>query len=157
METTTLLQLRHLLLDSRVLTVAVVVDGDPLAGLLPFLAEPDLQSVVVHTSSLARHSRGLATGAPYSLAIHEPDRPEHDPMALPRFIASGHVAAVGDEARPELEKRWLERFASARSTLPLGDFEFRRLRLESARLILGFAQAHGIGSEALAAAAALRP
>jgi len=157
MEPTTLLELRHLLLDTRVLTVAVLVDGDPLAGLLPFLAEPDLQSVVVHTSRLARHSRGLAVGAPHSLVIHEPDRPEHDPMALPRLIASGQVEAVSDAARPALQERWLARFASARSTLPLGDFEFRRLRLESARLILGFAQAHGIGSETLAAAAELRP
>ncbi len=156
MDDPSLRQLRHLLLDTRVLTVAVTIDDEPVAGLLPFLAEADLQSVVVHVSRLARHTRGLGPGAACSLAIHEPDRPELDPMALPRFLSSGHVEAVGDETRPALAARWLERFASARSTLPLGDFEFRRLRLESGRLITGFAQAQGVGPESLAAAARLK-
>ena len=52
--------LRELLDGQRVLSLAVLVDGAPCAGLLPFAALPERNGVLIHASRLARHSRGLA-------------------------------------------------------------------------------------------------
>lgn len=148
--------LRRIMLEPRILTLAVQVEGELVVGVLPFLADSDLRSLVVHTSRLARHSRGLVPGAPFSAAIHEPDRPDADPLALPRLLISGTVAAVVDGERRRLETSWVARFPSAVMTLGLGDFDFRRLRIGSGRLIAGFAQAFTVGESQLAEATALR-
>ena len=80
MESSDLQLLRRLLTEEKILTLAVVVDGVPVAGVLPFRAEPGLSSLLVHTSALARHSRGLVPGAPFSAAIHLPLAPGVDPL-----------------------------------------------------------------------------
>ena len=54
--------LRRLLIDSRVLALSVRVGDEPTIGLLPFLAASDLQSLLVHVSRLARHTKGLVDG-----------------------------------------------------------------------------------------------
>lgn len=156
MEPKVLARLRRLLLETRLLTLAVARDGELVVGVMPFLAENDLRSLVIHTSRLAKHARGLTAGAPYSAALHEPDRDDRDPLAVQRLLFSGTVAAVVDSERRRLEAVWVERFPSAVMTLGLGDFDFHRLRIETARLISGFAQAYTIGERQLAAAAALR-
>lgn len=151
-----LTRLRRLLHETRILTLAVVRDGELVVGVMPFLAESDLRSLVIHTSRLAKHARGLTPTAPFSAAIHEPDRDDLDPLALHRLLVSGTVASVGEAERRRLEAAWVERFPSAVMTLGLGDFDFHRLRIETARLITGFAQAYTVGERHLAAAAALR-
>jgi len=151
----TLRVLRRLMTEVRVLGLAVVVDGEPVAGLLPFLAATDLLSLDVHVSRLARHTRGLGAGAAFSAVLHEPDRVEADPMALPRLLVRGHVESIGESELARLRHAWTSRFPSAMLTLELGDFEFRRLAIDGGRLIVGFSQAFGVGPETLAAARAL--
>lgn len=148
--------LRQILTEPRILTLAVQPAGELVLGVLPFLAESDLRSLVVHASRLAKHSRGLLAGAPFSAAIHEPDHADADPLALPRLLVAGTVAAVADAERRRLKSAWVTRFPSAVMTLSLGDFDFHRLRIDSGRLIAGFAQAYSIGPRQLAEAAALR-
>jgi heme iron utilization protein len=152
----TVSMLRRLVTESRILTLAVQPAGELVLGVLPFLAESDLQTLVVHASRLAKHSRGLFAGAPFSAAMHEPDHPDADPLALPRLLFSGAVEAVADAERRRLESAWIERFPSAVMTLSLGDFAFHRLRIASGRLIAGFAQAYSIGPRQLELAAAQR-
>ena len=147
--------LRTLLTEEQLLTLAVVVDGEPVAGVLPFLADSGLQSLVVHTSSLARHSRGLTLGARYAAAIVRPLRRDEDPLQPCRLLLEGVVEAPAAEERADLAVRWVDRFASAAMTVDLGDFVFRRLRITGGRLVSGFARAHGLSSRLLAEAAAL--
>jgi putative heme iron utilization protein len=155
MDDASLRLLRHLLADTRLLSVAVVVDGEPLAGVVPFLAAPGFGSLLVHVSRLARHTRGLETGAAWSGALQEPDTSELDALAVPRLILSGHVEEVAPGELETLGSAWAERYPSAAMTLALGDFRFRRLAVESGRLIAGFAQAAGVSPRVLAEAAAL--
>jgi len=155
MDDASLRLLRHLLADTRLMSVAVVVEGEPLAGVVPFLAAADFGSLVVHVSRLARHSRGLEAGAAWSGALQEPDRADLDALAVPRLILSGRVEEIAPEDADALGAAWAERFPSAAMTLALGDFRFRRLRVESGRLIAGFAQAAGVSARVLADAAAL--
>lgn len=147
--------LRSLLVDSRVLTLALVEEGAPVAGVSPFLAATGLQSLYVHGSRLLRHMKVLAPGLPFSAAIHEPDRPELDPLRLRRLLLEGEVSALDEEERTEIAARWAARFPSAAMTLGLGDFAFHRLDLRAGRLIAGFGSAHGVGPRVLAEAAGL--
>lgn len=155
MEPSELKLLRRLLTEERILTLAVVVDGVPVAGVLPFRAEPDLASLLVHTSGLARHSRGLAPGAPFSAAIHLPLAPGADALQSQRVVLEGVIEAVAAEDRDAVSAAWVAAFPSAAMTVGLGDFVFHRLRLGGGRLISGFARASGLSPRLFAEAAAL--
>lgn len=142
---------RSLLAEQRLLTLAVLVDGAPCAGLLPFVASADLRAVVVHSSRLARHSRGLADGAPCSAVIHQPDGPALDPLQVPRLLVEGVVATVarGTSDYDELRERYLAKLPTSAPTFALGDFDLHRLELRSARLVVGFARAVRVELEQL--------
>jgi putative heme iron utilization protein len=143
--------LRRLLVEQPVLAIAVVVDGEPVAGLLPFLSTPDRGALVVHASRLARHSAGLADGARWSAVIHSAAGPGDDPLQVPRVTLHGRALSV-DNAGPErarLEQAWLARFPSASLTVGLGDFAFHRLEIEGGRLVAGFARALNLSRETL--------
>lgn len=155
MDDSSLALLRHLLIDVRVLTLAIDVKGDRVVGVLPFLADPDLRSLLVHTSRLAKHTRGLTAGASFSAALHEADHADADPLALPRLLFAGTVELTSDAESRRIESLWTDRFPSAVMTIGLGDFEFRRLRITNGRLVAGFAQAFAIGPRQLDLAAAL--
>lgn len=147
--------LRTLLTGEKLLTLAVVVDGAPVAGVLPFRAEKGLATLLVHTSGLARHSRGLTPGAPFSAAIHLPLAPGADALESRRVVLEGHVEEVLPGEREAIAAAWVEAFPSAAMTVDLGDFVFHRLRLEGGRLISGFASASGLSARSIAEAAAL--
>lgn len=147
--------LRGLLTECRVLTLALVDGGAPVAGLMPYLADADLSALHVHGSRLAKHARALAAGGSFSAVIHRPDLPEHDPLQLARLMLEGDVVQVSKSDVKELRNRWIARFPMAALTVELGDFAFYRLEIRSGRLIAGFARAFGVSRKALAEAAQL--
>ena len=59
------------------------------------------------------------------------------------------------EERAAIAADWVAAFPSAEMTVGLGDFLFHRLRLQSGRLISGFARATALEPRHFAAAAAL--
>jgi putative heme iron utilization protein len=135
--------LRDLVRGERLLSLAVLVDGAPVIGVLPFVATPDGRALVVQAAGLARHSKGMTEDAPYEAAIHAGVPQGGDPLQAPRLIVRGRVEWLDDES-PEYRADaagYLERFPSAEMTAQLPDFRFYRLRLESGRLITGFARA----------------
>ena len=85
---------RALLLGQRVLTLAVLVDRGPYAGLLPFAPLADCSGVLVHASTLARHSRGLVAEAAVAVLIHAGDAPDRDPLQLPRVTFDARVETL---------------------------------------------------------------
>ena len=137
--------LRDLLRDQRLLALAVVVGGEPVAGLVPFLGGPDLTALVVHVSALAPHSAGLADGAAWSGVIHVPDARDVDPLRVPRGAIHGHARRIQDQrVLDAIGRAWVARFPSAAQTVGLGDFAFVSLDLEGGRLIGGFANARNL-------------
>ena len=70
--------------EQRLLALAVVVDGSPYAGLLPYAVLPNRAGVLVHASALAKHSRGLSAGGPATVLLHEPYGPDKDPLQIKR-------------------------------------------------------------------------
>ncbi len=135
--------LRSLLVDERLLALGLVVEGQPVVGLLPFAVAEDFAAVHVQASRLARHTRGLTSGARFSAVIHRPDTPDADPLQTPRVVLEGVVDPLDGE-RPELEAAMrgiLRRFPSAAMTLALPDFAIYRLEVRGGRLVAGFGRA----------------
>jgi hypothetical protein len=140
--------LRRLLTECRVLSLGVLVDGKPHVGLLPFAIAADNRSALVHASQLARHSRGLQPGSPFSILIHA-ENLELDPLQVPRVTISGtlqHVAQVDGDYQ-EARRAYIARFPTAERTFLLGDFNLYRLIFEWGRLVSGFARAVTLSPE----------
>lgn len=143
--------LRSLLTETRVLSLAVLVDGAPLVGLLPFVARPDLGGAIVHASRLARHTRGLVDGAPFGLLVHGPDAPGGDPLQVARLSLEGDVRALPREHpdHPEADALYRGRFPTSAPTFELADFGLYELRFRRGRLVGGFARAINLDEDAL--------
>jgi putative heme iron utilization protein len=143
--------LMTLMTTRRTLSLAVVDDGLPVIGMLPFVVEADLSAVLVHVSSLAPHGRALADGSRFAILIQGPDADGRNPGEIPRarFSGSAQRVARGSEGFSAARDRYLERFPDSDVTFSLGDFEMYRLPLERGRLIAGFARTVNLTPESL--------
>lgn len=132
-----------LLRQSLVGVLAVLVDGKPYQGLVPFVFDEANPAFLIHVSSLARHTQGLTPGAPFSLMIHGTPQ---DPLQTPRASFSGTVEVLekGSEAYAVTRQRYLARFPAAEITFSLGDFQLMRLAVEKVRFVVGFARAYSL-------------
>lgn len=143
--------LRSLLTERRVLSLAVVLDGEPVIGMLPFVVEPDLAAAVIHVSRLAPHGRVLADGVPFAALIHEPDFGDIPPgqLARVRFAGAAELLVRGTPAYAVARQIYIERYPESTSTFALGDFELFRLPFERGRLIAGFARTVNLRPDSL--------
>ncbi len=138
-----------LLETERILTLAVVVDGAPVAALLPFALTADHTAALVQASGLARHTRGLIDGAAVGVAIHVPATPDRDALQIPRLTVQATVRVLprGSAAFDEAAARLIARFPAAETTLALPDFQICALELGRGRYVEGFARALNVGPE----------
>jgi hypothetical protein len=144
-------RLGGLLLGQRLVSLGVVVDGQPVVGLLPYAVADDLSALIVQASALARHSRGLVAGGAWSGLVHEPDAAGIDPLQVPRLHLEGVVDPLA-AGRPELEpaaRAFLQRFPHAATTLELPDFTLYRLEIRGGRMVLGFGRALNLSTSHL--------
>ena len=157
MDRDVLLAIREMLLGHRVLSLAVIVEGAPDASLLPYAVRPDCGAVYVQASGLARHARGLRTGAKVGLLIHADDDPDGDPLQVERLTVQAAVAVLDKEsaAFAEASQRFIERFPAAAMTLAMGDFNLYELTMGRGRFVAGFARAVNIGPDTFAELATL--
>lgn len=159
MERQVLEAVRDMMSAHRVLSLAVIVDGEPEASLLPYAVRPDYGAVYVQASGLAKHSRGLQPGARVGVLIHESEAPAADPMQTTRMTVQATVTVFDRESDAFAAARevFVARFPGAELTLSLGDFNLYALTLGPGRFIAGFAQAYNIGPETFKEVAALKP
>lgn len=150
MDADSLEALRRLVGGQRLLSLAVVVDGEPVVGLLPFAPCAALAGLVINVSGLARHSRGLSPGAPFAALVHLPDREDLDPLQIPRLTCQGVVAVPEEDTADQRAAReaYLARFPEAAPILELGDFFLCVLEPKEGRLVTGFAGALNLSSDA---------
>jgi putative heme iron utilization protein len=149
MEREVLSSIRELLQGQRVLMVAVLVDDEPEAGLLPYAIRPDFGAVYVQASGLARHARGLQPGREIAVLIHTGDAPDEDPMQLTRLTLRATVDVLDRTSDRYSSARalFVNRFAAAEMTLDLPDFNLYELTFGRGRYVEGFAHAFNIGPD----------
>ena len=146
--------LLSLLKDQRVASLAVLVQEAPYASLVPFAMTGDLSAALIHTSRLARHSEGLATGASFCLLVHEPDTShETNPAQLARVSLEGRVRSFGrdEEAYGPARDLYLAKFPKSQITFDLADFTLHALQIERCRFVAGFAQTYNLMTQELTA------
>lgn len=148
-EETTLLQ--DLLATQRVLSLAVVVDGVPVSGLLPFAIQPDFSALLVFASSLAKHTAGLYDGGEASFVIHAPDAPASDPFQLLRLTMQTRVNKLPKASLEyaDAQSVYTARLPSSQMLFALGDFNLYALVPLSGRFVVGFGRALNLTGEDL--------
>ena len=150
--------IRDMVATHRLLALAVLVDGEPEASLLPYAVRPDYGALYVQASALARHSKGLQPGARVGVLIHEDDAPGADPLQTKRMSVQATVAVLDRDSDAFAAARdlFVSRFPGAEMTLSLGDFNLYELTLGRGRYVAGFAQAFNLGPETFRDISALK-
>jgi len=135
--------IRQLLDGQRVLTLAVISDGAPFAGLLPFVPLADYSEVLVHASRLSKHGAALAAGGRAGILLFEQDGPDKDPLQLKRATFDCDVRGFERKGEEWLAGRelYLRRFPDSRITFNLGDFTLYRLGFREGLFVGGFGRA----------------
>ena len=155
MDAATLVALRRLIDTERVLTVAVLVDKELVAALLPYAVGPDHTSLIVQVSGLARHAKGLQHGASIGLMVHRAVTPDLDAMQVARLSVQAVVNVLerDSQAFDEAAAHLVHRFPGASTTVALGDFRVCELVLGRGRFVQGFARAVNVTAETFRALA----
>jgi putative heme iron utilization protein len=158
MERQVLEAIRDMIVSHRVLGLAVIVDGDAEASLLPYAIRPDFGAVYVQASGLARHSRGLQPGARVGVLIHEAESQDADPLQTRRMTVQATVTVLdrNSDAYAAASAIFVARFPGAEMTLSLGDFTLYELPFGRGRYVAGFAQAFNLGPDTFKDIAALK-
>ena len=149
MEADVLAAIRDLVTNQRVLALAVVIDDEPEAGLLPYAVREDFGALYVQASGLARHTRGLTPGGQVGILIHAADSADADPMQLARLTVHATVQIVDktSDRFATTRERFTARFPAADMTLDLGDFNLYELTLGRGRYVEGFARTFNVGAD----------
>ena len=147
--------LRSLLLDRSTAALATLHDGRPAASMVPFAAclGPMGLRLVTHVSGLSAHTRDMCSNPDVCLLVMAAETPGVLPQALPRVSISA-VAEFIPLEHPDfgaLKGAYLARHPQAADFFQLGDFSIVSFTPLSARFVGGFAQAHSLRPEALAA------
>jgi putative heme iron utilization protein len=149
---------RELLDEQRLLALAVVADGAPYAGLLPFVVLPAYAGVMIHASRLSRHTQGLTKGAHVGILLHEQYAPGKDPLQIKRATFDCIVQPL-ERKSPDWEQGrgwYVDRFPDSRITFNLGDFTLYRLEFQRGLWVGGFGRAVEITSGDIAKLATLK-
>ena len=138
--------IRELLDEQRLLALAVIADGAPYAGLLPFIVLPAYAGVMIHASRLSKHTQGLTAGARVGVLLHEQYASGKDPLQIKRATFECIVRPLERKSAEREEGRawYLERFPDSRITFNLGDFTLYRLDFVAGTYVAGFGRAMDI-------------
>ncbi len=144
--------LRTLLNTEETAALGVIINAGPYVGMVPFAYWPERAMCIVHTSSLARHTSGLYSGAPYSLMVMDTHW-QGNRLQTPRLTLNGEAALLlpNTNMHKEAQARYLHRFPQAKITFTLKDFSLFGLYAREARLVADFGRAYTLSTEALKA------
>jgi hypothetical protein len=150
--------IRELLDEQRLLALAVIADGAPYAGLLPFIVLPAYAGVMIHASRLSKHTQGLTEGARVGVLLHEQYAPGKDPLQIKRATFECIVRPLERKCADweQGRARYVERFPDSRITFNLGDFTLYRLEFQKGLWVGGFGRAVEIEPEDIAKIATLK-
>jgi putative heme iron utilization protein len=143
--------LLDLLRGQRWAALATCGEREPLASMVAFVAEPDLDGFLLHLSELAAHTRNLVDHGQASLVIGAPDLGGGDPQTLARVTIGGSVALIapGTAEHALARQRYLGRLPAAEPRFSFGDFRLFRLVPRELRFVGGFARARTLSPAAL--------
>ncbi len=142
-------QLLSLLQETQVAALAVVVDGAPYTGLVPFVLRADNRAVWIHVSTLARHTRGLEQDGRFSLLIQAPTA--DNPLETVRVSIQGTADLLQKDSTEYMlaRKTYSAKYPQSAMLFSFQDFYLFELRIEKGRYVAGFAKAFNLSPEGL--------
>jgi len=138
-------QLTQLVDGQRWAALATVDDtAQPIASMVGYVVSEEFDSVVLHLSRLAAHTRNLLANPHASLVISACDDGSIDPQLLMRASLQGQVTIIErEEPRHALYRtRYLERLPDSARLFDFPDFILFRLVISEIRFVAGFGQAY---------------
>ena len=126
-------------------------DGGPLAAMVACVPDGASGDLLLHLSTLSRHTRNLLQRPRVSLAVSEPHRGEPDPQTLARVAIQGTVREVlrEDAEFERLRGVYVAALPESADRFGFGDFRLLRLEAAEARYIGGFARAFSVDAQTL--------
>jgi putative heme iron utilization protein len=110
-------------------------DGAPFSSLVTVATTPAGEPILL-LSTLAVHTKNLATDGRASLLLVAPGGEGGDPLAGARLTLTGTVSPR--DTAPELRRRFLARHAEAAGYADFADFGFHRFVVDGGHLVAGF-------------------
>ena len=148
------------LLNQRWATLACTnADGSALASQVAIAWIPGTNRLLMHLSTLAKHTRNLMARAQACISVSELDDGRADPQTLARISLEGTVTAVGrdEPGHADLAAHYLTRLPEAAPRFDFGDFNVFQMEVKSAQFVGGFARAFKISADELAQISRERP
>ncbi|MCA8967353.1 MAG: pyridoxamine 5'-phosphate oxidase family protein, partial [Planctomycetes bacterium] len=144
--------LAKLLRSERWACLATVdADGGPLAAMVAVVPDAETGDLLMHLSTLSRHTRNLLERSRVSLAVSEADRGETDPQTLARVAVQGHAMVVerDDPDHERLRVVYVGALPESAQRFGFGDFRLLRLVADQGRYVGGFARAFSVDAATL--------
>jgi putative heme iron utilization protein len=148
-------EIARLVFSQRWAALASIDDGQPLASMVAYAAEPGLEGLLLFLSGLSQHTRNLVADGRASLVVSAPDTGVGDPQTLPRVTLNGRALVIArhDPLFDEAAARYVARFPDSAMRFGLGDFLLFRFAVADARYVGGFARAISLSGDDLREAA----
>lgn len=142
--------IQRLLLTRRTAALGTLTNqGLPFVSLVPFAIAPELQSIVIHISELAAHTRYLMQRPNASLLINQGEQDGEPVHELPRATLQTRASQLirGDQNWDLARQAYMARFPDAEFMTSFQDFHFFSLAIVRVRHVAGFGAAHSVEPE----------
>ena len=127
------------------------VDGEglPAASMVAYALDDERGCLYLHLSGLAAHTKELLKQPVAGIVISERDAGEDDPQQLARLSLRIRCEELARESAGYLSAKecYLKRLPDAEQLFGFADFKLFQARIEGARFVGGFGQAHSYRGE----------
>ncbi len=148
-------ELQSLLASQPLAALGTVHGGEPFVSMVPFalLREPHNCRIIIHVSTLAKHTQQMLDNPRVSLMVMAEASPSVSAQATPRVTIQGTSNRL-DSASEDYAKAkaaYLARFADSDYLFDFSDFSLFAISPDSARWVAGFAKAKTLSREVFCA------
>ncbi|MDX8397390.1 MAG: pyridoxamine 5'-phosphate oxidase family protein [Mariprofundaceae bacterium] len=132
----------QLLDQCQVSFLSTLGDHGPETSMAPFAIYQG--HVLLHLSSLAKHTINIERDANIGLMICKPETKTSSPLALPRLSLQGNISIVADDQLVDSKAAYLESIPDAESLFSFADFRLFQLTPRQIHWIGGFGKARKV-------------
>ncbi len=133
---------QQLLIESRISFLASMGEHGPETSMAPFAIHEG--KILLHLSSLAKHTRNIERKANIGMMICTPERLDDSPLALPRLSLQGKATHVDDEDMADEKLAYLKRIPDAEQLFSFADFCLFQLTPSHIYWVGGFGKARKV-------------
>ena len=137
--------IQTLLTETRTASLATQGKHGPEASMTPFALHGE--QILLHTSTLARHTANMRQHPQVGLLICTAERPGESPLALPRLTLQGHVETIEAGGVEAAKAAYLHHIPEAEMLFSFADFQLFQLRPCKIHWVGGFGKARFISSQ----------